>query len=144
MTGREVVQAQSFYCRRRSHAKPLSWAFNYSLDNGATMNMTFISFDVAAMKKEPYFAIIYDGGSLALYDYERIEVNGETVYRGQDFDPWLEQSRIFIEAVRSGDAGGLLNDYHDGLFSLAPILAGWESARREGERIDVRSFMRSG
>lgn len=144
MTGHDVVMAQSFYCRRPDYVKPLSWAFNYSLDNGATMTMTFISFDVALMKKEPMFTILYEGGALAIYNYERIEVNGETVFRGQDFDPWFEQSRVFIEAVRSGDAGGLLNDYHDGLFSLAPILAGWESARREGESINVRSFVRDG
>ena len=35
----------------------------------------------------------------------------------------------------------LLNDYHDGLYSLAPILAGWESARRGGEIIDLAGFM---
>ena len=34
-----------------------------------------------------------------------------------------------------------INDYHDGLFSLAPVLAGWESARRQGECMDVAAFM---
>lgn len=58
------------------------------------------------------------------------------------FDPWFEQDRVFIETVRTGDTGGtLLNDYHDGLFSLAPVLAGWESSRRNGECIDVQEFM---
>jgi hypothetical protein len=57
------------------------------------------------------------------------------------YDPWYEQVRRFVEAVRrakDGTTGGtdgssgdtLLNDYADGLLSLGPVLAGWESARR--------------
>jgi hypothetical protein len=34
-----------------------------------------------------------------------------------------------------------LNDYHDGLFSLGPILAGWESSRKHGELMNVADFM---
>ena len=63
------------------------------------------------------------------------------VYQAEEFDPWFEQDRIFVEAVRTSDASLLLNDYHDGLFSLAPVLAGWESARRNGECIYVPAFM---
>ena len=63
------------------------------------------------------------------------------MYRAEEFDPWFEQDRIFIEAVRSGDGSGILNDYNDGLKSLAPVLAAWESSRRGGECIDVPAFM---
>ena len=67
--------------------------------------------------------------------------NGETIYEADEFDPWLEQDKTFIRAVQSGDASLLLSDYYDGLFSLAPILAGWESSRRGGECMDMASFM---
>ena len=75
--------------------------------------------------------------------YDRIEQNGETVYQAQEFDPWFEQARLFIEAVRSGDGSAILNDYHDGLYSLAPVLAGGESSKRHGECIDVPAFMKA-
>ena len=87
------------------------------------------------------FSIFYIGGRLDLYMYDRIKVDGEAVFWGEEFDPWFEQDRIFIQTVRSGDDSLLLNDYHDGLFSLAPVLAGWESSRRNGERIDVNAYM---
>ena len=70
-------------------------------------------------------------------------MDGERVYEGSEYNPWFELDRRFCEAVRSGDDGDLLNDYHDGLLSLAPVLAGWESAQRGGEPIDIAEFMRS-
>jgi predicted dehydrogenase len=141
MTGLNVVCAQAFYCQRPGYHSALSSAFNYCLSNGATMNMTFVSAAPSGVRDEPWFIIFYEDGYLAVYHYDWIEVNGETVYRGEDFDPWFEQTRLFIEAVRTSNASLLLNDYHDGLFSLAPVLAGWESARRNGECIDVQAFM---
>ncbi len=53
---------------------------------------------------------------------------------------WFEQDRIFVEAVRSDRPGGILNDYHNGLYSLAPILAGSDSARQGGRCIDVKAY----
>ena len=64
-----------------------------------------------------------------------------SLYRADAFDPWLEQDKTFIRAVQSGDPSLLQSDYYDGLFSLAPILAGWESSRRDGACIDVATFM---
>ena len=144
MTNLNVVQAQSFYCQRPSYHVPLSCSFNYCFSNGATMTMTFISASSGGPRGEPWFTIFYEGGCLSLHRYERIEVNGETVYQAKEFNPGFEHDSIFIEAVRTGDTSALLNDYHDGLFSLAPVLAGWESARRNGECIDVQAFMESG
>jgi predicted dehydrogenase len=143
MTGLNVVRAQAFYCQRSSYHTALSSAFNYCFSNGATMSMTFVSAAPAGIGDEPWFTIFYEGGCLAIYRYDRIEVNSEKVYQAEEFDPWFEQDRLFIEAVRAGNANLLLNDYHDGLFSLAPVLAGWESARRNGECIDVQAFMDS-
>ena len=105
------------------------------------MTMSFISSGPSHLGSEPWFTIFYEGGILSIFSYNRIEVNGEVVYQGEEFDPWFEQDRTFIEAVRMGDASVLMNDYHDGLYSLAPVLAGWESARRNGECIDVQTFM---
>ena len=141
MTGLDVVSAQAFYHHPPAYRLPLSYSFNYCFETGATMTMTFVAATPSAPRDEPWFVIIYEGGTLALYGYERIEVNGETVYEQDEFDAWLEQDRTFIEAVRTGNRDLLLNDYHDGLYSLAPVLAGWESSRRGGECIDVGAFM---
>ena len=35
----------------------------------------------------------------------------------------------------------LLNDYADGLRSLGPVLAAWESARQSGALIDLPAFL---
>lgn len=141
MTGLDVVKAQAFYHDPERYITPLSSSFNLCLSNGATATLSFVSAGPATPPNEPWFTIFYEGGYVAVFKYERIEQNGETVYEAEEFDPWFEQDRIFIEAVRSGDGSGILNDYHDGLFSLAPVLAGWESARRHGECIDVAAFM---
>ena len=81
------------------------------------------------------------GDASKFTDTNRIVVNGEVLYQADEFDPWLEQDKTFIRAVQSDDASLLQSDYHDGLFSLAPILAGWESSRRGGECVDVAAFM---
>jgi len=143
MTGLDVTHAQAFYCHRPDYGKALSSSFNLRFSNGGTMTMTFVCVlkGGGGSRTEPPFSIFYEGGRLDFYMYDRIEVDGEVVYRGKEFDPWFEQDRIFIEAVRSGDDREILNDYHDGLFSLAPVLAGWESSRRNGERIEVNVFM---
>ena len=140
MTGLNVARAQAFYCERPTYANPLSSCFNYCFDNGATMTLSFVSAGPSP-KAEPWFTVFYEGGCLAIYQYDKIEVNGDVIYQADEFDPWLEQDKTFIRAVHTGDASRLHNDYHDGLFSLAPVLAGWESARRQGECIDVTSFM---
>ena len=140
MTGLNVVKAQAFYCEREDYATPLSSIFNYCFENGVTMTLNFIS-SGPNPKDEPWFTVFYEGGLLTIYRYDRIEVNGELYYQAEDFNPWLEQDRTFIRAVQTGDASILQSDYHDGLFSLAPVLAGWESSRRQGECIDLSSFM---
>ena len=144
MTGLNVVRAQAFYCQRSAYATALSSIFNYSFSNGATMNISFISAGGSGLGDEPFFTIFYEGGGLAIYGYNRITLNGETVYEEEEFDPWFEQDRTFIEAVRTGNPSKLMSDYHDGLLSLAPVLAGWESSRRNGECIDVQTFMDTG
>ena len=62
---------------------------------------------------------------------------------GVGHDPWFEQDKLFIEAVRSGDGSAVLNSYTDGLKSLAPVLAGWHSSRHGGALVacdDVSAF----
>ncbi len=140
MTGLNVVKSQAFYCERENYATPLSSIFNYCFENSATMTLNFISAGPSP-KDEPWFTVFYEGGHLTIYRYDRIEVNGELFYQAEDFNPWLEQDRTFIRAVQTGDASILQSDYHDGLFSLAPVLAGWESSRRQGECIDLSSFL---
>ncbi|MEE2873384.1 MAG: Gfo/Idh/MocA family oxidoreductase [Candidatus Latescibacterota bacterium] len=142
MTGLNLIKAQAFYHHPPAYNKPLSCSFNFLLENGAPMSSTFLATTPTAPGDEPRFTIFYEGGYLALWMYERIEVNGEIVYEPEEFDPWFAQDQAFTEAVRTGDSTLILNDYSDGLFSLGPVLAGWESARRAGELIDVAEFMR--
>lgn len=137
VTGLDVAAAQAFYHHPPEYVTPLSCSFNLRLTNGATATLSFMT----GSSQEPWFTFYFAGGHLAVHRYERLTLNGDTVYEAQDFDPWLEQDRAFIEAVRSGDGSALLNDYHDGLFTLAPVLAGWESSRRGGELMDVAAFM---
>lgn len=144
MTGLNVTQAQAFYHQTARYALPLSYSFHYGLSNGALMTMTFLSTTAVRPPNEPWFTLFYEGGYLALHGYERLEANGETIYTADAFDPWFEQSRVFIEAVRTNNASLLLSDYHDGLYSLAPVLAGWHSARLGGQLIDVEAFMSEG
>lgn len=141
MSGQNVTRAQAFLCQPDGYPTPLSSSFHYALSNGATMTLTFVESDPTGLGGEPWFTVYFEGGRIALFGYERIEMNGKTVYQAETYDPWFEQDRRFIEAVRTGDASGLLNDYHDGLFSLAPVLAGWASSRRNGACIDVAGFM---
>ena len=67
------------------------------------------------------------------------------MYVSEEFQPWRELDRTFIEAVRSGSGSGsgsgLLSDFSDGLKTLAPLLAAWESSRRGGAPVDVDSFV---
>eukprot|EP01043_Picozoa_sp_COSAG02_P083242 COSAG02_NODE_21299_length_793_cov_1.047482_1_plen_74_part_00 len=44
-------------------------------------------------------------------------------------------------SASDGTTVRLVNDYADGLLSLGPVLAGWESARQGGRLVDVRSFV---
>jgi predicted dehydrogenase len=139
MTRLDIAAAQAFYHHPSVYNKPLSCSFNFGLGSGATMTVTFTSSGAAPSAEAP-FTVFYVGGYLSLWMYDRIELNGQVVYKAEEFDPWFEQDRIFVEAVRSGDPSGILNDYHDGLSSLAPILAGWESSRRGGQLVDVSAF----
>lgn len=140
LTGLEITHAQAYYHHPPEYNQPLSCSFNLRFATGATMSMSFTAAAPTPPKGEPPFTVFYAGGCLALWMYDRLEVDGEVVYKAEEFDPWLAQDRAFIEAVRRGDGSGILNDYHDGLYSLAPVLAGWESARQDGEMIDVTAF----
>ena len=140
MTGLEVESVQAFYCEKSDvFSEPLSSSFHFLMDNGATMTMTFVRADPSGTP-QPWFTFFFEGGRMEIFNYDRIDLNGETVYRDEDFDPWFEQDRVFVEAVRSGRPGGILNDYHDGLYSLAPVLAGWDSARQGGRCIEIDAY----
>ena len=142
LSGMDIRTAQAFFNDRAEFQSPVCASFNFVMSNGATMTMTFICAHDGSVMDEPLFLVCFEGGYLALYGYERIEINGEIVFEAEKFNPWFEIDRRFCEAVRSGDGDGLLNDYQDGLYSLAPVLAGCESGKREGEPINVAEFMR--
>lgn len=139
MTGLDVAISQAFYHAPESHLTPLSSSFNLVFDTGATAALSFVSAGPVP-PSEPWFTVFYEGGYLAVFGYDRIEQNGDVVYKADEFDPWFEQDRVFVEAVRSGDGSAILNDYADGLKSLAPVLAGWASSARGGRPIDVAAY----
>jgi predicted dehydrogenase len=141
-SGLDVTTAQGYLKHDpEQHRSPTSASFNFLMSNGATMTLAFISVTPVVPPDEPYFLFYYEGGYLAIHGYNYIEVNGEKVFEGEDFNPWFELDRRFCEAVRSGDDSDLLNDYHDGLYSLGPILAAWESSRQGGQPIDVNDYV---
>ena len=142
MSGLDMIRAQAFFHHPEQYEAPLSSSFNFTMSNGATMTMTFLSASPGQPAAEPYFLFYYQGGYLGVHNYSYIDMNGERVFTAQDFNPWLEEDCVFVEAIRTGDGSAILNDYHDGLYTLAPLLAGWESARRAGEPVDVPAFMR--
>jgi len=143
MSGLNVVTAQAFLTHDPDrHRAPTSASFNFLMSNGATMTMSFVSASPHQSPNEPYFLIYYEGGYVGVHGYKYIDMNGEKVYEAESFNPWFELDRRFCDAVRSGDDSELLNDYHDGLYSLAPILAGWESADSGGKPIDIAEYIR--
>ncbi len=139
----DIVTAQAFFCEPARYHVPLSTAYNFLMSNGATMTMTFLQTTGTSPSNEPYFLFYYEGGYVALHQgYGGIEMNGEQVYEAEEFEPWRELDRTFVNAIQTCDSSGLLNDFHDGLKTLAPLLAGWESARNGGTPIDVASYMK--
>ena len=144
VSGLDVSTAQGYlkYDANR-HGGPTSASFNYRMSNGATMTIVFACTTPSVPPGEPWFTFFYEGGYLAMHDFDYIEINGESVFEGHECNPWLEHDRRFCDAVRSGEGSGLLNHYHDGLYSLGPILAAWESSRRGGHPIDVEEYIAS-
>ena len=147
MTGLEVEQAQAFYHHPEPYVLPLSSSIHYAFNGGAAAVLSFLSKGGKNLGGqgmpggEPWFVVYCAEGTLALHGYERVVVDGETIYEADAFDPWLEQDRVFIEAVQKGDARGLMSDYRDALYSLGPVLAAWDSARRGGLLVELKSFM---
>ena len=144
ISGLELDTAQAFFNHPdvQQYYQPLSCSFNFTLNNGATLLLTFLSCTNHS-PKEPWFTAYYEGGYLSIHRYDHIEVNGELYYQADEFNPWFEQDRVFIEAVRTNNRELLLNDYHDGLYSLAPVLAGWASAQNNGQPIHIETFMQA-
>lgn len=145
MTGLEVAQVQAFRSQPEGHEQTLSDSVNFRFSNGGTMHLLFVTLqaqDVRAPGRRvvPLFSFAFVGGWVDVYrEGGKIwpyEINGEHI-RTEEFDPWAGHDRVFIEAVRSCDAGAVPNDYDDGLKTVGPILAAIESTREGGKTIDV-------
>jgi predicted dehydrogenase len=149
LTGLDVTAAQAFYTPRTDARASLAAAFNLRFANAGSMTLTFVNALPSPRPTHPVpvFQIYYRGGVVALYRAGRCQWRCVHHHAGrvdawdEAFDPWFAQDRVFIDAVRTGDAAPLRNDYHDGLFSLAPVLAGWTSAQRDGVTVAIAAFM---
>ena len=143
VTGLEIVSAQAFSHQPEKYHVPLSTSGHFVMSNGATMTVSFTQVCAGGPPNEPYFLFYYEGGYVGIHpSYSHIEMNGETVYKAEAFQPWRELDRVFIEAIRTGDDSQLLNDYHDGLKTLAPLLAAYDSARQGGTVIDIETYIK--
>jgi len=149
MTGLEFVQAQAYYNRPPEYDESLSASFNFQLSGGATTSLHFVTVltsdgGMTDRRSGPLFTLYYLGGWVDIYrdsgETWSYDVNGEPVVVGETFDPWAAHDEMFIEAVRSGDDSAMRNDYADGLLTLGPMLAGWESSRQGGGCVDVKAF----
>lgn len=142
VSGLDIDQVQAFFCERDTYHVPLSTMYNFRMSNSATMTMTFLHTSANTPANEPWFLFYYEGGYLAIYNgYSHIEMNGHTVYRSEQFQPWRELDYTFIKAIENGDDSELLNDFSDGLKTHAPLLAGWESSKRGGIPINIDTFV---
>ncbi len=146
LTGMNIKTAQAFYHQPTEYTLPLSSSIHYCFSSGATASLNFIKTggDIGSQGMpagEAWFRIFCEEGVLSVHGYKRLLVDEAIVYEAEPFDPWAEQDRVFIEAIRKGNSQELLSDYSDSLYSLAPILAAWESSRRGGEPICVESYM---
>lgn len=142
ITRQEVTAIQALYYQPSDSSLALSSSFNARLTAGATLSMAFVDAPpLSGPGLGVALTLYYAGGVLEVDFYGGLIANGERIYGSRpDDDPWLLQDRAFCHAARTGDGSHLLGDYHDALYSLAPILAGWESARRGGELIDVLAY----
>ncbi len=138
---RRSSKAQAFWGAGDLSGFPPSQSLSFVLESGATATLTFMtSTAIADRYHRNSFSFFHRDGVLSVDDYDAVLVDGAVACTGGEFDPWLEQDRAFIEAVRRGDPSLLASDYHDGIRSLAPILAAWESARSGGAVVDVAAY----
>jgi len=152
VSGLNPKKVQAFFVNNQKYETPLSCCFQYAFSTGATLTTNFIS----STPHSPFvntrcpisqriggvFRIFYEGGYMIIHGYDHIEMNREIVYESEPSDPWLSQCQTFINAVQLESSKELKNDYYDGLFSLAPVLVGWESANTGGKLMDIELFMK--
>ena len=154
MTGLDITHAHAFYNHAPQWNTPTAAQFSFRFESGATMSASFVSAGGSSETHRSHlawFTIWFEGGCLTINGFESIDVDGKRIYEYSDsehnggpldgyvegvgHDPWFEQDKVFIEAVRANDGSTILNDYGDGMKSLAPVLAGWLSARLDGKLI---------
>ena len=141
VTGEEVSKAQAFWGAGDLSGFPPSQSLSFVLESGATATLTFVtSTAIEDRYHRNAFSFFHRDGVLSIDDYDAVLVDGAVACTGGEFDPWLEQDRAFVEAVRRRDPSLLASDYHDGIRSLGPILAAWESVRRGGAVVDVAAY----
>jgi predicted dehydrogenase len=66
----------------------------------------------------------------------RIIEPDKTIEKNLKVDPYWEEDRIFIDAIKTGDASKIKSSYEDGLKSLAVSLAANKSWK-EGKAVKV-------
>ena len=151
--GFEPVRVSCFKIEREPMAginQPWGYSAQYVLDNGATMTLvdTRTLDKLSAPRRE--FTLIGDGWLVdrkaGVWGEGRIVKDGQTVAEWKDtpfkdhFYPYYTELKAFVDAVRTGDRGGIEADYPEATKTWRATLAAMESAERGGEVVDVASF----
>ena len=118
---------------------------DYDVHDAAVTNLTFESGAVANIVSS---CILQVGGKVGLDIYTRdlvlrmgsgrveIAEKGRTEIVESENDPYLDEDRIFLEAVESGDGSKIRSPYHDAIRTLKVTLAANRSIA-EGRPISV-------
>ncbi len=133
LTGLDLTRVAGFEHQPPPYLTPIAQSLHAELTTGAPVSVIFVQAAAGVAPNLPAFDLYYEGGTLSLRrqgtNSWSLSVDGVEIARDSTFDPWLAQDRCFIEAIHTGDRRCLLNDYHDGLASLAPVLRAQHLAR---------------
>jgi myo-inositol 2-dehydrogenase/D-chiro-inositol 1-dehydrogenase len=112
---------------------PYVYNANYKMKSGAVVNVTTsrVLTNTDATRRE---TLIICDDVLFEYSHDKVIENGEVAWEATErINPFYVQTKQFLEAVRTGDATKVRNNYSNSLNSLAAVLGANESASKGGE-----------
>jgi predicted dehydrogenase len=135
----DYESVSAFYCERPYDPDPTAinlpyvYNANYKMNSGAVVNVTTsrVLTNTTSGRRE---TLIICDDVLFEYSHDKVLENGEVVWESvEKADPFHVQTQQFLEAVRTGDATKVRNNYSTSLNSLAAVLGANESAANGGQ-----------